>query len=164
MENQITIKTLVDEDIVNYKKMSMFIGFPSCNWKCEKECKQKVCQNSELAKTPNITVNIDKLIDRYLQNPITQAVVCGGLEPMDSWEDLREFIIKFREKSNDDIVIYTGYYKNEIKEQLEELKMIKGGHLIVKFGRFKPNGTNYFNESLGVTLASDNQYVRIYGG
>ena len=35
------IKFLVDEDFVNYKKPSMFIGFPSCTWKCEKECGQK---------------------------------------------------------------------------------------------------------------------------
>ena len=38
------IKFLVDEDFVNYKKPSMFIGFPNCTWKCEKECGQKMCQ------------------------------------------------------------------------------------------------------------------------
>ena len=158
----IVIKSLVDEDIVNYKKISMFIGFPSCDWKCERECGKKVCQNSDLAKAKNITINTDELIDRYLNNPITTAVVCGGLEPMDTWTDLKEFIVKFREKSKDDIVIYTGYYKNEIKAKLDELKAIKGGRLIIKFGRFKPNNTSYFNNILGVTLASNNQYVRIY--
>ena len=41
------IKQLVDEDFVNYKKPSMFIGFPTCDWKCERECgHQGLCQNS----------------------------------------------------------------------------------------------------------------------
>lgn len=160
--SEMVIKTLVDEDIVNFKKMSMFIGFPYCDWKCERECGQSVCQNSELANAKNITVDIDELIARYLNNPLTNAVVCGGLEPIDTWGYLKEFITKFREKSSDDIVIYTGYYESEIKRKLDQLKKIKGGRLIIKFGRFIPGRESYFSEILGVTLASDNQYVEVY--
>ena len=31
------IKQLIDEDFVNYKVPSMFIAFPRCTFKCEKE-------------------------------------------------------------------------------------------------------------------------------
>ena len=83
------IKQLLDEDFVNYKKPSMFIGFPSCTWKCDRECGKKVCQNGTLATTPNIEIGVDTIINRYINNPITKAVVCGGLEPIDTWDDLQ---------------------------------------------------------------------------
>ena len=56
------IKQLLDEDFVNYKKPSMFIGFPSCTWKCDRECGKKVCQNGTLATTPNIEIGVDTII------------------------------------------------------------------------------------------------------
>ena len=110
------IKQLVDEDFVNYKKRAMFIGFPSCTFKCEKECGVRCCQNSALVQSSNIDVSIDVLIERYMNNPITHAVVCGGLEPMDSWDDLQCFILNFRYYSGHDIVIYTGYTEEELNK------------------------------------------------
>jgi len=29
------LKFLIDEDFVNYKEPSMFIGFPNCTFKCD---------------------------------------------------------------------------------------------------------------------------------
>lgn len=59
--------------------------------------------------------------------------------------------------TQDDIVIYTGYYKEEIEEYIDELKMFP--NLIVKFGRYIPNHEKHFDEVLGIYLASDNQYA-----
>ena len=153
------IKQLVDEDFVNYKKPSMFIGFPSCTWKCEKECGVRCCQNSALAQAPNINVSIDTLIERYVNNPITQSVVCGGLEPLDSLDDLQCFIMNFRYYSPDEIVIYTGYKEDEIQDKLEWLKYYEP--IIVKFGRYIPNQQPHYDNVLGVKLASDNQYAKV---
>lgn len=153
------IKQLLDEDFVNYKKPSMFIGFPSCTWKCEKECGEHCCQNSALAQSPNINISINHLIDRYVDNPITKAVVFGGLEPFDSWDDIQCFIMNFRYCSQDEIVIYTGYKENEIPKQLEWLKHY--GPIIVKFGRYIPNQQPHYDNVLGVKLASDNQYAKV---
>ena len=150
------IKQLVDEDFVNYKKPSMFIAFPSCSWKCEKECGKQVFQNSTLAKSPNINISINSLIERYMDNPITQAVVCGGLEPLDSWEELQCFIMNFRYHSYDDLVIYTGYREDEIADKIKWLELYEP--IIIKFGRYIPNQQKHFDEVLGVELASDNQY------
>ena len=77
------IKGLLDEDFVNYCKPSMVLFFPHCTFKCEKDCGQRVCQNGTLANSPNITIDDNKVCARYLSNPITKAIVCGGLEPMD---------------------------------------------------------------------------------
>jgi hypothetical protein len=153
------IKQLVDEDFVNYKKPSMFIGFPSCTWKCEKACGEHCCQNSALAQAPNINILVGTLIDRYMKNSITRAVVCGGLEPLDSWDDLQCFIVNFRYYSNDDIVIYTGYTEEEIQDKLEWLQWY--GPIIVKFGRYVPNQQPHYDPILGIKLASNNQYAKV---
>ena len=150
------IKQLVDEDFVNYKKPSMFLGFPNCSWKCEKECGKQVCQNSTLAQSPNIDVSVRAIIERYMSNPITKAVVCGGLEPFDSWKELQCFIMNFRYYSDDDIVIYTGYREDEIDDKIKWLKLYEP--IILKVGRYMPNQEKHFDEILGVSLASNNQY------
>lgn len=147
------IKGLITEDFVNYKKASMTIIFPYCTFKCGKD----YCQNSSLAKTPIIEISIDDLVNKYINNPITEAVVMQGLEPFDSWNDLKEFVQKLREYNNDDIVIYTGYNKDEIIEKINELS--KYTNIIVKFGRYISNQEKHFDDLLGVYLASNNQYA-----
>lgn len=152
------IKQLLDEDFINYKKPSMILAFPTCTFKCEKECGcPGMCQNSRLAKEQNIEVPYDTIINRFLTNDITEAVVFGGLEPFDSWNDLYNFIRKFRKQSNDDVVIYTGYYKNEIEDYVSQLKQFP--NIIVKFGRYIPNQKPHLDPILGINLASDNQYA-----
>lgn len=142
------------EDFVNYKKTSMTLMFPYCSFKCGKN----VCQNESLSNTLKFQVNEEDIISRYLDNPITKAIVMQGLEPFDSWEDLWNFIGKFREKSDDDIVIYTGYNKAEIEHKIECLALAYN-NIVVKFGRFIPGMNPHFDEVLGVNLASNNQYT-----
>lgn len=149
------IKGLISEDFVNYKKVSMAIMFPHCSFKCGAEH----CQNSPLAKSETYCVDIDKTIDKYLNNPITEAVVMQGLEPFDSWSDLLLFIEKFRESTQDDIVIYTGYNKAEIANKIDILKSFS--NIIIKYGRYVPNQEKHYDEVLGVYLASDNQYAEV---
>ena len=134
----------------------MFIAFPSCTFKCEKECGKKMCQNSELAQSPNIDVSVRAIIERYMSNPITQSVVCGGLEPLDSWKDLQCFIMNFRYRCYDEIVIYTGYNEEEVADKIKWLKLYE--NIIIKFGRYIPNQEKHFDDILGIYLASDNQY------
>lgn len=135
----------------------MFIGFPKCNWKCEKECGQKMCQNKELALSPDIEIPYQKIVDRYMQNPITKAIVCGGLETFDSWEDLVNLIHEFRKHTQDFIIIYSGFYLSEINDKVEYLRQ-NYDNIIIKFGRFIPNQEPHYDEILGIKLASPNQY------
>lgn len=149
------VKGIVDTDFVNYKKISMFIATSKCSFKCDKECGRPVCQNSELAAAPSIEISNEEIIERYLNNPITEAVVIGGLESFDTFEELYQFIKNFREKSNDDIVIYTGYYPEEVRTALQTLT--KFSNIIIKFGRFIPDSIHFYDKLLGVELASPNQ-------
>lgn len=152
------IKGIVFEDFLNYKKPSLFIIFPYCNFKCDKDCGLKVCQNSSLAKEKEIEYSIDKIVNNYIKNDITKAIVCGGLEPMDSFDDLKELVSALRIKTNDDIVIYTGYREEEIEDKANDLKQF--ANIIIKFGRYIPNDKEYYNDILGINLASRNQYAK----
>ena len=152
-----TIKGLIDEDFVQYKKPSMTIMFRKCSFKCEKECGMQVCQNGALANSKDISISIKEIKDRYVNNNISKSIVCSGLEPFDTYDDLKMFIQYLREFTKDDIVIFTGYKKDEIEDKITELKRFK--NIIVKFGRFIPNQSKHFDKVLGVELASDNQYA-----
>ena len=48
--------------------------------------------------------------------------------------------------------------EEEIKNQLQYLRAYR--NIIVKFGRFVPNQQSHYDETLGVYLASDNQYAK----
>jgi hypothetical protein len=150
------VKEIRDEDFTSYKKPAMVIGFPRCNWKCERECGMRVCQNGALAQAPNINMSATDIVKRYMNNPITSAVVCGGLEPLDSWDDLQCFITEFRYWCDDPIIILTGYEKIEIIAKIFEW-LYNYPNIIIKYGRFIPNQQPHYDDVLGVKLASDNQ-------
>jgi hypothetical protein len=155
------IKSFVDEDFVNYRKPSMFIITPTCSFKCDKENGCLMCQNSHLVHEPSHYVHTQLLVNRYLDNPITKAVVFGGLEPFDTVGDLIDFVYELRSHGcNDDVVVYTGYTEEEIKNRPAFKELYKYDNIIVKFGRFRPNQMPHYDEVLGVNLASDNQYAK----
>ena len=148
------IKGLISEDFVNYKKPAMTIMFPHCNgFKCGAE----YCQNSPLSKAEDIEMDISNIVIRYLNNPITESVVMQGLEPFDSWDDLIGLVDCLRRSTDDDIVIYTGYNKEEIINKVCLLSNYK--NIIIKYGRYITNQEKHYDEVLGVYLASENQYA-----
>ena len=68
---------------------------------------KELCQNSPLAKSETKEIPIQKIVEEYLKNDLTSAIVFGGLEWMDQFLELLECIEAFREKTNDDIIVYT---------------------------------------------------------
>lgn len=157
------LKNISHEDFVNYRLPSMLLASCSCTWKCpiEQGLPISVCQNSEVAKQPTVDIPLDRIIAEYKANPITQAIVIGGLEPMLQFSELIGFIQCLRSSGvNDDVVIYTGYREDELTTEISALKPYP--NIVVKFGRYMPGHTTHYDPVLGVELASDNQYaVRI---
>jgi hypothetical protein len=151
---------LIQEDFTNYKKPSLFLGFPKCSGKCNKIAGKIVCQNEELRNAEKVEISADEVVKLYISNDITKALVCGGLEPLDSSEDLLEIIEAFRKVTNDDIVIYTGYTETEVKNSYIYGKLLQYPNIIMKYGRYLINQQKHFDELLGVYLASNNQYAR----
>ena len=155
------IKQLLKEDNINYKKQSLFIGFPTCTWKCEREANCKgMCQNMLLAKAPDIIVTYQEIVNVFEESPLNEAIVCGGLEPFDSWDELLGFIKEFRKNFQADIVIYTGYTEKELNDKIEIILNQNIKNIIIKFGRYRPNQEKHYDDILGVMLASDNQYAK----
>ena len=72
-------------------------------------------------------------------------------------EEVLEVIDYFRQRTDDPIIIYTGYTPDEIESKLNELRRYK--NIIVKFGRFIPNQEPHRDDVLGAMLASNNQYA-----
>ena len=155
-----TVKDIVDEDFQDYKKASMFIATSRCDFKCLRELGMdcSICQNMPASKMPNKTVYISEIYKRYESNPLTSAIVIGGLEPILQFDEIFELISYFRKLGcNEDFVIYTGYYENEIKKEIQLLSKFK--NIIIKYGRFIPNSEPIFDTVLGVTLNSENQHA-----
>lgn len=152
------IKGVTDEDFLQYQKPSMFIICPWCTFKCDKENGTQICQNRALAHAKEISIDTENLVKRYLQNNISKAIVFGGLEPMESFDDIMLFLYILRDKyqCKDDVIIYTGFRNDEIEDKISLLSQYE--NIIIKFGRFMPNQKPHFDTVLGVNLASNNQY------
>lgn len=154
------LKFVKPEDFVNYKKCSLFLGTCYCDRKCciENNLPCSICQNYPRSNNPIKDIPNEKIFDFYKKNNLMEAIIFGGLEPMKQFEEMLEFISEFRNISNNDIVIYTGYYPEEISDKIAQLT--KFSNIIVKFGRYIPNKPNRYDDILGITLASDNQYAK----
>ena len=60
------LKGIIDCDFTNYKEPVLTLEFPTCDFKCDKLNKCKVCQNSELVYEPDIEMlEIDEHV-KYL--------------------------------------------------------------------------------------------------
>lgn len=159
MTDKIALKGVKMEDFVQYKKPSMFLITSVCDWKCcyEHNFDINICQNSSLVNTPSKEFSYESIYNAYIKNDITSSLVIGGLEPFLQFEEVYGLILYMRNNGvEDDIVIYTGYYLEEIKDYINLLKQVP--NIIIKVGRYNPNKHSRYDEVLGVTLASDNQY------
>ena len=152
------LKGIIDCDFVNYKEPVLTLEFPRCDFKCDKINKCKVCQNSSLAREPDIEISFAEIWDLYHKNPLTKGFCCQGLEPFDSERELLDFIDFIRNgmNCNDTVIIYTGYAKSEImcKDILQHYK-----NIIIKYGPYLIGYEPHYDDVLGIKLASNNQYA-----
>lgn len=154
------VKAIQDENFQDYKLPNMFISTCFCDGKCWRELGLEVsnCQNEQIMREKTFDIADSYIVERYLSNPITSAVVIGGLEPMLQFDEVICFIKELRKHCNDPVVIYTGYYPEEIADKMPILAAQH--NIIVKFGRYIPNKPPKFDEILGINLVSDNQYAQ----
>lgn len=168
------IKGITDECFSDYKDPALFIAFPSCTFKCDKENGCQLCQNSDLVNSPDIEITKEELIERFIFNPITKAIVLGGLEPLDSIVDVVSFIDCLRRQygCHAPVIIYTGYTEEEVLggyfgDQPQTLRtfidaILQHPNIIFKYGRFRPNQEPHLDPILGIKLSSPNQYAIAY--
>ena len=153
------LKGIIDCDFTNYKEPVLTLEFPTCSFKCDKLNGCQVCQNSALVAEPNFLVPFEKIWELYQNNPLTKGFCCQGLEPLDSFCALLDFIQFIRNKTNDVIIIYTGYDKFEQPLFLKAIKPYT--NIIIKWGRYILGDEPHYDDVLGVKLASNNQYAEV---
>lgn len=154
------VKLVKQDDFVQYKKPCVVVCFPNCTWKCctEAGIPTSVCQNQEMCELKDIDITPEDVYNLYKESLFAESICCSGLEPMLQFDDVLSLLKYFREHDcNADFVVYTGYYRNEIEDKVQEMAKYK--NVIVKFGRYVPNQEKHYDEVLGVWLASDNQYA-----
>ena len=148
----IRVKTVV-EVFQDYKKSALLFSTCFCDWKCCIE-NPSICQNQKIVRQENIELSFSEVLN-MVNHSFTDAVIFGGLEPLLQADEVVQCIHYLRQNGvSKDIVIYTGYYLEEIDDNT--LKHLSG--CILKCGRFIPDRPNRYDEVLGVTLVSDNQY------
>ena len=156
------LRNVIMEDFINYKLPAMFLIFPIC---CGFKCGHEVCQNANLVNDPRlIVVDTKEVCKQFISNGITKAIVCGGLEPFDSIDDLLELISTLRNEfcCQNDVVIYTGYTEEEVNNDEKMKQVLNFNNIVIKYGRYVPNETPHRDCVLGVNLASSNQYAKRY--
>ena len=153
------LKGIIDYDCTNYKEPVLTLEFPYCDFKCDKLNGCQVCQNSSLIKEPTIEISLKTIWKLYKQNPLTKGFCLQGLEPLDSIDDVLNFIKYIRGNNfcNDPIIIYTGYNKEEVTKFIYQITDFD--NIIIKWGRFIKGQNLHYDRILGVNLASDNQYA-----
>ena len=67
------LKGIIDYDCTNYKEPTLTLEFPYCDFKCDKLNNCHVCQNSELAREPDIEISGPQIWKLYKENPLTKA-------------------------------------------------------------------------------------------
>ena len=160
-----TLLDIIDYDIVNYKDPSMFLIFSVCNgFKCEKENDNDPCPNRGLEKMKKVEISAESVYKRYEEQKLTRAIVCGGLEPFDTPQDLIELIETLQNHNfSDTFVIYTGYNKDETEIDTVLYNLYKQKpcfNFIIKYGRYlKKQNRSTYCEELGINLASSNQFA-----
>lgn len=154
------LKGITDECFSDYKYPAMFLAFPFCTFKCDIENGNQYCQNWALSTEPTLEVEARDIVQRYLDNPITSALVCGGLEPFEDSESLQTLLVIFRFYSNDPFIIYTGFTEEEVQKKFNWVYEYE--NIIIKYGRFRLNQASHYDEILGVNLANDGQYAKRY--
>ena len=152
---------IIDEDFTNYREPAMFIGTIQCGGKCciEAGIPLCVCHNDQWRHAGYQDIPDETICERYIGDPITSAIVFGGLEPFEQFPELIHFISVLRNNYHvmDDIVIYTGYNAYEILDEVNQLRPF--GNIVIKYGRYVPDQPYREDPILGVKLASFNQYA-----
>lgn len=168
MSDKIRLIDVKTDDITDFKETSILLVFPFCSGKCGKSC-----HNYKLIGQNNYKeYNINSIVNLYNRCSMHNAVVCAGLEPFDSFDELKLLVkqLFLNRKKSVSLVIYTGYELSEIKNKVEQLINLVQGYpetsksinnkLFIKFGRYEKDKKEYwYSTFLGVELATSNQYV-----
>ena len=78
---------LIQEDFTNYKKPSLFLGFPKCSGKCNILNGKIVCQNEALRNAEKVEISANEIVELYTKNNITNDIKIDNLFKYNEWNE-----------------------------------------------------------------------------
>lgn len=140
----------IRETFNDYKKSTLYLCGSICTLNCPD------CFHSHLKKEHPTTLSKEQLLEKYIIPTSAEAILFSGLNWFEQSEELYSLIKFIRDNHiQKDIVIYTGFEKSVITQEIEKLKQFP--NIIIKYGRYNENLPKRYDEVLGITLASSNQ-------
>lgn len=135
-----------------------FIGGLVIANQCSKDCKG--CFNQAL-KNEAYTINTSckNIVDTVKGNGLNEGIILSGLEWSERADDLCEIVDEALDQALE-VMIYT-YHKEETFFDLLPDLQTKPVH--IKFGMYDENQVSGGHMSMGVKLASSNQYIKYFG-
>jgi len=135
-----------------------FIGGLVIANQCEKNCPG--CFNQELRNDAYTMENSCKhIVSHVKSNGLNEGIILSGLEWSERPDDLSDLVEEALRESLE-VMIYTYHDEGAFFDILPDLKK-KPVH--IKFGHYDENLMTANHYSMGVKLASSNQYIKYFG-
>lgn len=130
-----------------------FMGALIIGVSCRNNCRN--CFNQHLKDKPTYTKFVDEIIEEVQQNQFNDGIILAGLEWSEQPDDTIALISGATEVGLK-VILYTGLTDYELYRRIPR-KFLVGSY--VKFGAYDETKAADNYKSLGVKLASTNQYI-----
>ena len=150
MSKLIHYKGIIHERAEDAPFMGALIIATSCSNGC------KDCFNQYLKTVKTYTNTAEGIIAEVKQNAFNDGIILGGLEWSEQPEEAIE-LIRCATANGLAVMLYTGLTEEELYRRLPREDLVG---CLVKFGAYDNTCLSDSYSSLGVKLASTNQYVK----
>lgn len=151
MDKLIKYRGIIHERCEDAPFMGALIIAENCSNNCQG------CFNQHLKNSEVFEHTAEQIIEIVKDNLFNDGIILAGLEWSEQPEDVIE-LVKCAKKNHLEVMIYTGLSERGFTDRLWD-STLSGCY--VKFGMYDPSCLSDDYYSLGVKLASTNQYVKL---
>jgi organic radical activating enzyme len=130
-----------------------FVGALIIADRCSRNCKN--CFNESLKSKTSIENTAYEIIKEVKSNPFNNGIILSGLEWTEQKDDLIE-LVSLAKRSRLQVMIHTGLTEESFFRILDRNIF---ENCYIKFGEYEEHLSSNIHESMGVRLASSNQYI-----
>lgn len=134
-----------------------FIGARINAIRCHHNCPG--CFNQELQNQEYCTEDIDAIIAQVKDNSLNRGIILGGLEWTEQPEEMYQLVVESLQ-SDLKVILYTHLTEAEFSVRFTNMCHLP---IWIKFGEYKRDATEYYDEIHDVLLASPNQRIKYMG-
>lgn len=132
-----------------------FMGALIVATNCSNNCKD--CFNQHLKSTEIYCKTAEDIVAEIKHNPFNDGIILGGLEWSEQPDEAIS-LIRCAIENDLKVILYTGLTERDLFRRIPPTYLYG---CYVKFGRYDKTKASSNYSSLGVTLASTNQYIKL---